>query len=716
MILSIYIEVKQDINLNRPIQLYDEEYLQLLNMDVMHNRNQNITSNILDVHAIKNLITTSMVNLPTPQDQYQRIYSHPITQYIKLDIDNIDNFQNIQLILALYKEIPIVIVNPCKIYWNGWVYKEVSKKGNYRCSKCPYKIKLHNDVIYTKQNDTMQSLDYNHLLCMEPSYKQNLIYLLMKRELILTIKAYKDQDLVKIRQYYDLLISKYQYRLPKLDLEMFEPFKYMEQTLRANKGVTRPNNAENLKHYFKQEFQKTIQHFISSQHYTDFYMNDLLYKLNDNNVLISNKRLLSILFKSVVMGSDGTFNIIPKFKHKDNNKIRYRCQHHQIFKIYGMHQYLDKHKKKITVSYLIAMAILTSKERELYEWVNNCLLTWGEKLNLLKNCKLKEFICDFEYTQRAAATIMIDKLEMKQIGEEFHYTKAIHHHVRECGFQSIYQKGKNRPNYDETFRYLISQFYTLAHIPATHVKEYALKCCIEVLNHLKYIYEKNDEVYYNGLKFCIYFLKNWAEYTRDDIIKALSLNNSMQNHFRSKLGSNKSTSWKILEWNLFKKSIRTSNMIESYNKNHRMHIGCYFPDINKLINWFLCNMENTIREYNADQERMHEKGFIRSNFQNPLLKKKNNLLSESQNTLMTWEKFKILSAELCKVRKSICYGSKQGNDTSIAERVRNNDREHRTTANLLSAHNVSYYTEINSSDSQGYVTLQEGRKRLKTEE
>ena len=684
-------------------------------MDIMHSNNTNTNSNILDVHTVKDLVVKSIVSVPVPQNQYRRKYSNPITKYIKLDIDNVDNFQNIQLILALNKQIPIVINNPRRIYWNDHVYKEVRKKGNFQCSnsKCTYTIKLNQDVIYTMPSDTIRSQQYSHILCKEPLHKQNLIYLLMKRELIETIKSYKDHDQIKIRQYYDLLINKYQFRLPQLNLDMFEPFKYMEQTLRQNKGITRPNNAKNLHHYFAEEFKRTMRNFVSSYNHENTYINDLLYVLNDNNVLMSNKKLLRILFKSIVMGSDGTFNIIPKFKHEENNKIRYRCQHHQIFKIYGLHQYSDKKKKKITISYLIAIAILSSKERKLYEWINNTLLKWGHDLNLLANTTLKEFICDFEYAQRAAATIMIDKLNMQQIGEEFHFTQAIHNHIRDCGFQSIYQKGKNRPNYDETFRYTISQFYALAHIPVSNVREYALNCCIQLLKHLKCMYGKTDEMYYNGIRFSIYFLKNWAEHTRDDIIKALNLNNSMQKCFKSKLRPNGNSKWKIQEWNLYQKSIRTSNMIEAFNKNHRIHIGCYFPDINKLIHWFLSNMQNTIREYNADQTRMNTKGYIRTNFQNALLKKKNKLLAKYQSEAMTWDKFKMLSAELCAIRKSNNYGADNCDVTTIAERVKDNKRLYRLRANEMSKNGVSLYTEVNSSDSQGYVTLLQGRKRIK---
>ena len=625
-----------------------------------------------------------------------------------MNVNNINNFRNIQLVMALNPSIPIIINEPCRIYWNNQIYFQLGKKGYYKCIDCKVNVKLYNEIIYTQKEQNQ-----SHQCCEKRSYKQDLVYLLMEKELAETIKAHRYNEGMTIRQHYNMLINKYQHKLPNLDLRNFRHFKYMSSNLRKIKGVTNPNKSTNLKHYFEKEFDKTLKNFVPSQIHRKRYQEELLYEIDHDSVLISNRQLMKILFRANTMGSDGTFNIRPKFKFVKENKTRYKSQHAQIYKIYGMYEYKDKNDKKVINSYHVAMGILKSKEEQIYVWTNNTIINWAKDMNLMDKSLLQSYICDFEQQQRTAADIIIQPLSMQQSGEEFHYTKAIHHHIQECGFQAIYQRGKNRPHHDPTFRTLISQFYALAHIECMHVKQYSVKSCTKLLQHISTMYEGDKQMYFNGLKFCIYFLKNWAEHTKPEIIMALCLTEQQQREFKYKLGSNKKQGWMIKDWNLHGKSIRTSNMIECFNKIHRINIG-YFPSINKLIDWFLGDMENTIREYNNDQAIIKDKKFLPKKYQESHLKKKDQLLFNYKDKLINYEEFEVFSSELCETRRSNKYMQNITTNMQIAKN--NRKRKKRGCTNnigVMRDEGVSPYKIYNSSDSNGYIDDFAKIKKLK---
>ena len=573
-----------------------------------------------------------------------------MTQYLPIIMDEQqDNFVNFQIILALKKNIPILTFNPGVILWNGFIFKRHGKRNRYKCRHkgCKYSL-IHNEqdhIIYwsNKMHHNHSNCPNNHVVhetngcnsCTDKKYKHILIFQLLKIELLTMVSKEVDPHTNTPKRLYNNLIKKYAYKIPLLDLSRFSSYISIHKNLYKHKKITNKLTSLNTHDYFQNKFSSTLIQYAPLRSSRCKLKNKLKWKIKGQSLLFTHYDLLRIFFSAVAIGADGTFNIRPQFIKINGGRFK---PHQQVFKVYAFYQYKSRDGGYVVKSYLIAIALLESKDTDIYKWLYTQLLTWGDQFGLIDHMNFEQYICDYEKSQRNGFSYAMNAeyvCHTEISGEEYHWKSAIYMNIGRKGLSRFYIKTKTSETYDSIFRKHVELIFNLCHIPHQLVKQFAIKICKSLWIHVLYTHDKEDKKHF--LSFIYYILHGWCECDKKLIKKKLDLR-GYQRIYINKLRCPQIE--RIEQWNLYGKVIRNNNSIEVNNKHDRIKLG-YYPTIDHFMLVYLFLFDDTIRNYHSDKTKQ----FLPKTKSKSLIRKEN-LLRVYQDINMDWETFKIFSAKL----------------------------------------------------------------------
>ena len=209
---------------------------------------------------------------------------------------------------------------------------------------------------------------------------------------------------------------------------------------------------------------------------------------------------------------------------------------------------------------------------------------------------------DFEDGHRIVEIGIVELENHVPTGEEFHYAQAIMRNVQRFGLRILYDRRfkKKKITFDAQFRKYIERLFALIHTPINLVQQFGKQVCQKLYNHVSNDTELKRHIY-SILDFIHYFLKTWIECsTNEQILQTMQFEAVHIEYLKNK--STKGAKYKIEEWNCYGRDIRTTCAIEAFNRHHRVEVG-YFPNLNKLISWYLHCMESNIRNFNTEQHK-----------------------------------------------------------------------------------------------------------------
>ena len=507
--------------------LLDEQYIDACEFDHSDKsewkRGQRAAEKVLNPQQLKDLVTKRLTRPEIelrhkPNMNGRRVYQFPAKQYLRIKQDKPDHWFDIQLILSINKRIPIIYESGnatkreiSRIYFGSHIYKTHSN--SYKC-QCGSQMLFDQgeQMLYTTTKQPIIDCPLNH------PCKEILSFQLINHEICHNVGLTTNNLSNNIKIHYGNAMFKYRHKFPGFDLSNFPSFENIKSNLKKKKTITDPLEAQSVQDYFENYFEKTLSQFCPSATNYELLDKDVLRAVQDDSFVVSRKELIRILFSSDCIGSDGTFNIRPKLL--DGGRAKHR--HRQVFKIFALNTYKTKRDRNVTRSYFVAMAVLHSADTDIYKWVYNILLEWAADMNLEDHCPVKQYICDYEKSQRNAAKDILSPMGICISGEEFHYTQAIMKNVQHCHLRTLYDRRfkKRKITYDPKFRMYIEQFLALTHAPPCHVRDFGIKICRNLYTYVATSLELKTHVFH-VLDFIHYYLKTWLGYSKTDMKKAL---------------------------------------------------------------------------------------------------------------------------------------------------------------------------------------------------
>ena len=366
----------------------------------------------LDRHQICNKLSQRLTIGTKEQQPYKLTKRHAITQYLDVNTENKDHLVTVQLIAALNDNVPIYLHPPHVIYYKGYIYKAVGKQQptkRFQCfhACCGATIQLdpRDQTIYCEH--TILHQDHQKT----SNIKQQIIHDLIEYE----IKTCVSMDTSTIqglpRQHYERIKRKYLNKLPITDLRNFKPYEAMESNLHKYKPITNKLTSTGLSNYIQIKWKETLSQYCSSNTIRKKYEEQIITEFRSKSMLLTFMDSLRIFFTATAFGGDGTFNTRPQFLkviEQLNSGIKItkattrHKEHAQVFKIYAYHQYPTRSGRNIIKSYLVAIALLEDKKQATYEWMYKQLLHHVKQYYPMEDSKLKQYISDFEDSQRLA--------------------------------------------------------------------------------------------------------------------------------------------------------------------------------------------------------------------------------------------------------------------------------------------------------------------------
>lgn len=634
--------------------IFDNEYYKQCILDhqfvnKIYYDNYVVPQQILNVRQLQQLITQNL-SFKNPLNNHQNDRRHhfdkPINYYINVKSNNVILDYNllIQLVLAINKNIAIIYDNPKSIYWKGFIFKAISDGNTFKCCNelCKVKIRMKDDnTLYEKKDDNIHNLQ-----CYNKNYKQIIIYDLIKKELFKLINKSQMNTTNTIHQFYNVITQKYSNRFPFLSLDNFYTFNDIKSSLYKSKKIKDVLLYHSLSEYMENEngFSKTIEQHIPFQSIRNELFKNLLYEVQNDSLIISNIKLLKLLFNAQFWAGDGTFAIRPVYKGGKKTKEG------QVFKIYAIFKYIDTKGNIVYRQYLVCVAILENRTTEIYKWLFQTIKDWGKKYTLYKQMKTEQYLCDYELPQRNAFKKIFKDTTITISGEEFHYNQCLIRKIRNIGLIACYiNKKKKTKNYSEEFRCHIEQFFALQHIPITYVDIFANQICSSLHEYALKTDDitKNKKIY----EFVYYFLTVWIGINKDKIAKKLKLKKKDKWYeWLTKQNASRKY-YKKKDWNLCGSQIRTNNSTEVLNKHHCNEVK-HSPTISKLIKWILTIFDEQIRNFNSE----NCKKILPSDYKKKTLLLKDELLKISNQSNWDYYKFKKFSEKLTLIRYKTKYG------------------------------------------------------------
>lgn len=621
--------------------LMNDFYYQCKNKIKTRKTNDAITVDDLVMHKTEILINkyVKYLKLPTKDKYNKSTYTNivpiqfVIPPFHKLEDDIVD------LILCLRNDIPIVCQSPKEIYWQQVVWKSVNgTRYSIGENKKNKQSIVYDEVIHTKPIHLYKLT--NHQVS-KKKLKYNLIYKIIESEISRNVRSETIPDIVTVQTHYNRVIKKYARAYPGLDLHDFESYTRMHNKLYKKKTCTHKLESRTIEDYIHNEYENTLNKIATSYNCMKRLKEETLIEYDGNNLIISNKKLLRILFQSNGMGTDGTYNVIPFFlKEYQHKKSNGRCKiHSQVFRLFAYKIY-DCEDRPLILTYFIGNVLLTGSSEIVYKWVFEVINKWKNDDPNINVCELKEFICDFEVPQRNAVSKSWLKDYIKNInGEEFHFKQALVKQIRTKGLSRFYINRKDSNDYDHQFKRYIELLFNLQYVEVKLVSKFVRKIILQLWIHVKKKHLPDGSIQQMYLNWIKYFLQYWCSYTLNDVHNLLQLKGEWKNYSNTHKGAKQTYTYE--DWNLCHKQITNSCSIEVNNKWNRMQMG-YYPMIGKFVEITIRKFDEEIRKYNNHQQGVK----FTDHYQNKTLKKKHEIVKTAHGKMFSWAEYLQFSAKL----------------------------------------------------------------------
>ena len=567
---------------------------------------------------------------------------------------NCEFFQDVQLILAVNHNIPIVLLKPKRIYWNGNVYiaegRDNDEETRYCCNNTDCDVAVERDNV-------ARSIHYDptkkHLHIPNAEYKYNLINELLKQELIYTVAS--DNSVVSnvLSDHYHKLVRKYRYQFPCMTMHDFPPFDYLQSTLSKHKTNKLCLTSHDVSEFIKNKLPQILTMHCPSATIGNFLKNDLVVEGEEDALFMTRYSLLNILLSADALGGDGTWNIRPQFLMRGPKGCRQsKVKHRQVFKLYALKSYRTKQKIATggtdryitkTQSYLIAVCLLMKKKKKDYKWVFSRLKAALHVCNPNAKTlhKMESYICDFESAQRRAwESECGDDLRISLQGEEFHYKQALLTNARSNKL-GIYITSRRKDNgvYNKGVRQHLEMMYNLMHVSCSNIRDFAWIIIKSLWKYVLSCYRKK-KVRKRFLKFLLYYSYGWCEINKEDFITKLKL----KTRYKKLVDESRNVRIEQIDnWCSFQSSIRSNNAVEVSNKHDKTKLG-FHPTIDKFTLTYLELFANSIQNYEYHQQH----GLSYQQVSRHLLSK--NVILDNMDEEMSFNTFKNISAKLTSLK------------------------------------------------------------------
>ena len=104
--------------------------------------------------------------------------------------------------------------------------------------------------------------------------------------------------------------------------------------MRASLDTYKPHKTSlrcySVEDFFKSKWAELLNHAYSSKSVQDEVASNILYDINDEDLLMTKSDVLKIFFEAQGSGGDGTFNIIPQFV-REGTRYRRLTIHKQVY-------------------------------------------------------------------------------------------------------------------------------------------------------------------------------------------------------------------------------------------------------------------------------------------------------------------------------------------------------------------------------------------------
>ena len=557
------------------------------------------------------------------------------------------------LILCLNTKVCIVCEKPHKIIWNNCVWKKTNKE-RYECSgheHCHESLVIREGRVLTK---LLSSYNHtHHILNKNDNCRKDLIYEIIEAEIAKNVVNETLLDTITVQQQYSRVEKKYAHAHPDLQLLDFTSYKSMHNRLYNKKSASHKLESINVSEYIADEYEKTLKLVAPSYLCRQQLKQDIVLTHFEDNLLISHRQLIRVLFKSNGMGSDGTFNVIPFFAKQSTPQVAKTGRnklHRQVWNIYAFKSYVVN-DRKITISYFIATALLISKYEEEYSWALDIIKQWANEDATIEDCAITEYIADFEVSQRNAVKHSWLQKHIKVInGEEFHFKAAVYKNIVSKRLGSQYKNTRNisknnnsnnkkkTSEYDLIFRKCVQLLFNLMYIKVNLAKQFLMIIMKNLWHYIQFKHQQSLDTQKDYLHWIKYFLQYWCSYKPEEVKQLLGLSGRLA-EYCLKPGSTRA--FEIQDWNLYGKDITNSNSIEVNNRWTR-HIMGYHPVIGKFIQVSINRFHENIKRYNDHQISITQS----AHYQNRRIKKKQDLIRKYSDTVSTWKDYIEFSAKI----------------------------------------------------------------------
>ena len=577
------------------------------------------------------------------------------------------SLKHLDIIRLVAPHVPIKYNN--NIFIDGYRFQKQNSDGRYKCEGCKdYHVKYGEygniwidikDFQNNKHRCRTKSIAKRNKL-RDMIIEDNLRGLIRRIDRKISIKNIVEADFRRIRN-----------KLPGLEDDNLPIYSNdLKDRLRKYKHDTFPCSYVDLSDYLKEGHAKVMEVYAPDPLCRKKIKDELILRTNGNDLLITHKESLKIFIKSTSMSADGTFKITPHFMVSDKP-----CRiHAQVVLIYAIYRYPVKITKKTkqkswyrmftSKSYLVAVALLTGKNKENYNWLFPEFYSLAQKYNY-NNIKLqKTCIMDFEGELRKWAKESFDG-EIKLSGEVFHHNKNIKRFISKKGCDKYYKRTYDSkklhqpfpPNYDYLFRIHVESMYNLQYFTAPNIEEFGIKLCMSLYWHLFNKYDGRkpnrrpryipDEM----LHFLVYMMKCWLNLTTSEIHTIFKQvpNTIYRKRYRKYVGlkaSRLKATCLLQEWSVNGFYVKTNNLTEGKNLHIAKELG-----VCTAINVFMLNMLEVLSKNRVEYQQHQQQEFIPILQPKVEFRAKLNILENIEHKHLTFDQFLTVSEKLtmCKM-------------------------------------------------------------------
>ena len=475
-------------------ELLDKEYTNLRYSSIkqISNESQRQEQEMQMVSRLQYIFQQLQPN-PNVSRIKNRRYKTRISRVLDASMFN-SSLRCLDVIRLVANHVPIKYNND--IFLDGYRFKIRNSNGFYECAKCKnFCVKYDKygiiwiDIKDFQNNNHPCRTNYitKRSKLRDMLIEENLRDLVRKIDRKASVKSIVQADFRRIRNKY-----------PGLEDDKLPIYsKFLRDRIRKYKNVKFPCVYENLKDYMDNGHAKVMEAYAPDALCRQKAEADLILRWNGDDLLITNKESLKIFIESTSMSADGTFKVTPHF----SIEAKPRRIHSQVILIYAIYKYPVKITKNTknkpwyrtftSKSYLVAVACLTGKNQEQYNWLYGEFFSLVKKYNINNINQERTCIMDFEKEFRKCVKKAFEG-EMQLSGEVFHHNKNIKQYISKNGCEKYYKRTYDSkklhqpfpPNYNYIFRLHVEAMYNLQYFTAPNIEEFGIKLCMSLWWHL----------------------------------------------------------------------------------------------------------------------------------------------------------------------------------------------------------------------------------------